>query len=91
MDDRSEVVKFFTRIKIPDEIMFHTLLSQSPFEEKVRPAMMFTAWEPGGRSPCTLRAGHVPQMRESGKHFARKFDLESDPGLFDLIDHQLRR
>lgn len=91
IESRPEFVSFFRRVKIPDEIMFHTILSRSPFEDRVKPALMFTTWEQKGMSPRTLTAAQIPQLRESGKFFARKFDLDADPGIFDLIDTQLRR
>ncbi|UEM22437.1 beta-1,6-N-acetylglucosaminyltransferase [Skermanella mucosa] len=91
IDSRPEFVSFFRTVKIPDEIMFHTILSRSPFEDRVKPALMFTTWEQKGMSPRTLTAAQIPQLRESGKFFARKFDLDADPGIFDLIDSQLRR
>ena len=91
IESRPEFVDFFRTVKIPDEIMFHTILSKSPFEDRIKPALTFTTWERRGMSPRTLTAAHLPQLRDCGRFFARKFDLDTDPGIFDLIDTQLRR
>jgi hypothetical protein len=91
IESHSDLVKFFNRVKIPDEIMFHTILSHSPFEEKIKPALMYTAWTPGGVSPRVLGPNCLHQLKESGKYFARKFDLHSDADIFDIIDARLRR
>jgi hypothetical protein len=44
---------------------------------------------PGGSHPRTFQRGDFDRIAASGKLFARKFDVERDEEILDVIDSEL--
>lgn len=81
--------RFFRHVDIPDEIIFHTILMNSPLRETiVNDELRYVDWtrQP---LPAVFGAGDLELLRRSPKLLARKFDLRVDSEIFDLIDHEL--
>ena len=79
-------VHFFQHALIPDEHFFHTIVLNSPLRETVvNDNLRFIDWSevPG---PTVLRMEHLPQLLDSGKLFARKFDAGVDAQILDALD-----
>jgi hypothetical protein len=88
----SDFVRFFSRSRNPDEMFFQTIFGALPNVRELRPPLTFADWtrpEAGGSAPATLKASDVPLLRDCGRFFARKFDLDVDSTVFDAIDAEL--
>ena len=79
-------MRFFERVLIPDELFFQTLIMNSPLRETVvNDNLRFLDWsrEP---APAVLGVHDLDRMIESGKLFARKFDVTVDADVLDRLD-----
>jgi hypothetical protein len=88
---RTRFVRFFRYSHHPDEMFFQTIIGDSPFSANLRPSLTFADWsDRRSAHPLELDEADLPRLRASGLFFARKFDLEKSPRIFDLIDQELR-
>lgn len=71
----------FRHSETPDESYFQTLVSLSPFADKVKDSLTFVDWEKGGSHPKLLSRQDLPRIAASGQYFARKFDWDQDRDL----------
>jgi hypothetical protein len=84
---RPDVLRFFRRTKMPDELIFQTVLLSSPLAATVDNELLhYLDWSSGNAHPATLTAADLPELRASGKLFARKFDPAVDSEILDLLD-----
>ena len=91
VEDRPDVVRFFRHVDIPDELFFQTIVLNSQYADSVvNDNLRYIDWARGPR-PAVLDAGDLPALRESPKLFARKFDVNHDAEVLDLIDSDLLR
>ena len=87
--ERPDAFRFFAHAKMPDEIFTQTVLLNSPAGERVlNESTHYVDW-PGGSHPATFRRDDFPRLAGSGKLFARKFDVDEDAEILDLIDREL--
>ncbi|MDP9226121.1 MAG: beta-1,6-N-acetylglucosaminyltransferase [Actinomycetota bacterium] len=88
----SRYMRFMRRTLISDEHFFPTILANSPLQPYVRnDGLHFLDWAGGpGWSPKVLATEDLPQLRASGKFFARKFDETFNSEILDLLDADLR-
>lgn len=85
-----ELLRFFRRARIPEELFFQTVLANSPLAGTlVSEASSFTRWRPRSPNPEVLTQADVPALRASSASFARKFDLAVDAEVLDHIDAEL--
>jgi len=76
----------------PDEFIFHTILYNSEFRGKmVNNDLRYIDWSSGKVSPKTLTIDDVGALLSSGKLFARKFDMDTDEKVLDLIDEEISK
>jgi hypothetical protein len=86
---RPDVVSFFRHVDIPDEIFFQTILLNSKLRDTiVNDNLRYIDWT-RGRRPAILEVRDFEAMRASPKLFARKFDVNQDEMILDLIDRHL--
>lgn len=86
-----EYVRFFEHVYVPDELFFQTIVLNSPHAESVvNDDLRFIDWS-GHPGPTVLRLEHLPQLLESEKLFARKFDESVDARVLDAIDRHLEQ
>ncbi len=57
------IMKFFVNTNCPDELVFQTILGNSPFKDKVRRNLTYTDWSRGGRSPSNIEMRHIELIR----------------------------
>ncbi|CCE02119.1 beta-1,6-N-acetylglucosaminyltransferase [Bradyrhizobium sp. STM 3809] len=83
-------VRYFKTVFIPDESFFQSLLSNSPFRDRiVSDDLRYADWDnPNPLYPRTLDMDDAERLRASPKLFARKFD-ERSLALLDLIDREI--
>jgi Core-2/I-Branching enzyme len=80
--------RFFRYVDIPDEIIFQTILMNSPLRDTiVNDDLRHIEWRDlRSGSPTILTTADFPDLVVSGKLFARKFDLTVDAKILDMID-----
>ena len=85
-----EVSRFFRTTPSPDEVFYQTVLATSPLQScLVDDDLRFVDWTPGDPHPKTLTAGDFTQIAAAAGFLARKFDIDVDARVLDLIDSQL--
>jgi len=88
-DTSPKAFRFFARVKTPDEMFIQTVLLNSPLRERVANEPIHHIEWPGGSHPAIFRREDFSRLAASGKPFARKFDIEVDAEILDLIDREL--
>jgi hypothetical protein len=56
-------MKFFENTSSPDEMVFQTILANSPFRPNMRSNLTFADWSKGGPNPATISERHVELFR----------------------------
>jgi len=86
--DHPQFVQFFRYVDVPDEIFFQTILMNSPLAEHiVNDDLRYIDWkDPDSGSPAVLNKNDLDSLLTSPKLFARKFDVNVDTEILDLID-----
>lgn len=81
--------EYFKYSLIPDEMFFQTLVHNS-FDNS-GPPVSFSKWtnEQADSSPFTIQSCHLKILESANEFFARKFDLQADSEILDLIDKNL--
>lgn len=79
--DRPAYDRRFRNTETPDESYFQTLVSLSPYADRVKGTLTYVDWEKGGSHPKTLSRLDLPRIAASGHCFARKFDWDRDRDL----------
>lgn len=78
--------RYFHFVRVPDEIFFHTILLNSPLKATIENRLLtYVDWN-GPPYPRILEPQDIPTINSSGCFFARKFDLDHDPAVFDALD-----
>ena len=91
VDERPELVRFFRRVLIPDELFFPTVIMNSSHRDSiVNDNLRYIDWsrEP---APAVLGVGDLDAMLGSEKLFARKFDETIDRRVLELLDEAIDR
>lgn len=81
--------RFFRHVDVPDEMIFHTILMNSPLRESiVNDDLRHVDWtrQP---LPAILGVGDFDMLQRSPKLMARKFDSRVDAEILDMIDDGL--
>lgn len=81
--------RFFTHVDVPDEIIFHTILLNSPLRGSlVNDDLRYIDWtrQP---LPAILGVDDFEALASSPKLFARKFDPRVHAEILDLVDREL--
>jgi hypothetical protein len=81
--------RYYRRTVIPDESYFQTILFNDPSFSFHEDNMVFSKWSPSAGSPEVLTRKDLRDVVDSGKHFARKFDVTVDPSVLDELDDYL--
>lgn len=77
------VSRFFKLSWAPDEIIFQTILYNSPFrKDMVNDNMVYLDWSKGDTHPKVLTMADKEQLKNTYNLFARKFD----PGHAEILD-----
>ena len=87
----TKFVNFYHHVFIPDEMFFQTILMNSPFSNQVENnPIHYINWNPK-RYPLPVVFGKedFDAIKNSNKLFARKFDMNFDSEILDLIDNEI--
>lgn len=90
VDEHADYARFYRRTIIPDESATQTILCNHP-ELAVAPHNLhYTRWSnPRAGHPDVFGASDLSALIASERFFARKFDLNLDGQIFDLLDDVL--
>jgi len=94
MESRKGLERFMKKTIHADEILFQTIVMNSPFKDKVvNNNFRFIKWlkAKGNGNPCLLTRKDFPEIMNSQMHFARKFDMDIDAYILDMIDDYHKR
>ena len=70
-----------------DEFLIPTIILNSGFRDSVvNDNFYYIDWSGGGSSPKVFTAKDYDALRSSGKLLARKFDIEKDAAVLDMLD-----
>lgn len=71
-----------------DEFIFQTIIMGSPFKDKVvNKNYRYIVWPPGEARPKTFVTEDFENIMTSDSLFARKFDINKDKNILDLLDN----
>ena len=83
----SRFVRYYQRTLIPDESFFHTIVFNHPGFRIFNDNKRFISWHNHtSPSPQVLRAQDFDHIIASNQHFARKFDIDVDATVLDMLD-----
>ena len=75
-----------------DEFIFSTILYNSHFKSRIAPNLNYVDWTGmTGGHPRILVTKDFPKLVATPKLFARKFDMEADENIFDLLEAHIRK
>jgi len=84
-----QLVRFFKLTWAPDEFIFQTILFNSIYKEDiVNNNLRFIDWSEGQKNPKIFTSNDINLLIESNQFFARKFDVNVNSKIFDLIDQK---
>ncbi len=87
LDKPSAFRNFFKFSWAPDEMIFQTILYNSPYREcMVNDNLLYLDWSAGLPNPKVLTMADKNAMQTSGKFFARKFSEATDPNILNELD-----
>lgn len=72
-----------------DEFFFSTILYNSSFSGRIQDNLVYVDWSEKKAHPKILVSADFEAMKISGKLFARKLDMDADPGIFDLLEEHI--
>ena len=86
--EHPKFVDFHKHTWCPDEFLFHTILMNSPFKDKIHQNnYWYMEWFNQIYNPKILRTWDYAKIISSNKLFARKFDETVDSEIMDMIDN----
>ncbi len=84
------IVRFFKFTWSPDEMVFQTLLFNSPYQNDIiNNNLRYIDWSELKKNPKILTEVDFEAITQSGNFFARKFNLSASSSILDLIDIQI--
>lgn len=91
IEQNHAVVRYFRYVDIPDEMFFQTLVLSSEFkEEVVNDNLFYIDWDnPNPLVPRTFVKEDFEIIANNSKLFARKFDMNRDAEILDMIDEKI--
>ena len=81
------IVRYFKYCWGADEFIFSTILFNSHFKEKINRNLVYVDWDGCYHGhPRTLQIHDFEKLKKTDKLFARKFDIELDAAIIDLLE-----
>lgn len=89
INDNVSIIKYFKHTHIPDEMFFQTILLNSHLTDSIiNDNLRYIIFD--GAHPQILTTNDLNQlMKIEKKFFARKFDIEIDSKVLDLLDNRI--
>lgn len=89
LDSHKGFISFMKKTIFSDEIIFQTIIMNSPLKDSAfNDDFRYLERKKfkGNSHPEILTVSDFQKITGSGKHFARKFDMETDSKILDMID-----
>ncbi len=87
LDNHPEYYHYFRNCNCPDESFFQTLLMNSPYAGNRMDYLHYVDWSEGKNNPKILTSEDLPEMLQSDKLMARKFDITVDESVLKELSH----
>jgi hypothetical protein len=85
--EHASIRRFFRMTWSADELIFQTVLINSPLKDSVvNDHLRFIKFLKGSSSPVTLTVKDADSLINSGKFYARKFNSATDSEILNLLD-----
>ncbi len=91
LEKHPEIIRFFKYSWGADELIFSSILYNSNFKPNIEPNLVYVDWSAGGGHPKILGVEDYNNIISSGKFFARKFDIEKDAAIIDMLQKKIQR
>jgi hypothetical protein len=95
VEQQPQYLKFHKYTKLIDEIFFQTILLNAPNEALrksiVNDNLKFIEWSRPKPRPAVFTREDLGLLKNSGKLFARKFDMYRDSEILDMLDKEILR
>lgn len=90
ISENNQFIRFFKATRCPDEMFFQTIIMNSPFKNLVvNDNLRYIDWSNGGNHPRIILKDDLHKIISSNKLFARKFDMDVDEEIINMIDERL--
>jgi hypothetical protein len=87
MKDHPDYTDYYRHTVVPDESMIATLVFNSPQLRVANRDITYTRWsDPLPSHPDVFGTGDFGQLTAMPEYFARKFDIDKDSRILDLLD-----
>ncbi|WP_462254645.1 beta-1,6-N-acetylglucosaminyltransferase [Ferruginibacter sp.] len=87
VSNNPKFVNYFKKVHIADEFFFQTVLFNSSFKTTIKDEVFhYTDWSENKKNPKLLTITDRENLLQSASFFARKFDVDIDTKILDLID-----
>jgi hypothetical protein len=90
VDERSDFMRFHRYTHCVDEVFYQTILANARNgrirESLVNDCLRYIKWLPGRNHPEILTVDDFEALTHSDKLFARKFDMDVDSRILDMLD-----
>jgi Core-2/I-Branching enzyme len=88
-EKNTKFVRYFKLVDTPDEFFFQTILYNSDFRLNIFDVVFhYTDWSQNKRNPKLLTLEDKDNILSSPYFFARKFDMEIDSDILDMLDKE---
>lgn len=91
MEQNRKLMNFMRFTWAADEFLYPTIIMNSLYGKKVvNDNMRHIEWEDGKPNPKILTNKDLPTLAHSSALFARKFDITTDPEIFNQLDNLIK-
>lgn len=84
-----EIVRFFKYSWGADELFFSIILYNSHFKDQIEDNLVYVDWSEKKAHPKILGKQDFNALEFSDKLFARKFDIDADLVIFEMLENKL--
>jgi hypothetical protein len=85
-----EIAKYFWYCWGADEFIFSSILYNSHFKNNIVNNLVYVDWSAKKAHPKVLISEDFEALKNSEKLFARKFDMEADSNIFNLLEEYIQ-
>lgn len=91
LNNHHKIIRYFKYCWGADEFIFSTILYNSEFKQKIRSNLVYVDWTGQNEGhPRILNNADYPNLMNSEKLFARKFDISENIEIIDLLEKEIR-
>ncbi|MGF1539704.1 MAG: beta-1,6-N-acetylglucosaminyltransferase [Pleurocapsa sp.] len=90
--ENQKIIKYFKSVSVPENLVLQTILLNSKKFKFVNDSQTYSDFSQSTNGhPSVLETKDLPNIFASQKHFARKFDINRDRQVLDLIDSKIMK